>query len=240
MSSNFRHILTNWYLTDDKTSNEQEQDENIDGLYCNFIYSITFPFFRYSNIHFIINICCNFIIVSSPVDFITNIALKKNVSRRDRENIMSNLPHFNSELLLSFKDIGFKSALTYSQMSWYKLATYTIKETDVFSKIHLHIGDFVTIQEEDHDKCYAIIKGIFKHKGNNDKFYAFIVIDWFEDTNRIHNILKCPLYRIQTTHNTRWRRIFPISIIDRVQKVHFVYDVTSEFWIKNNFYFTAI
>ena len=44
MSSNFGHILTNWYLTNDKTSNEQEQDENVDGLYCNFIYSITFPF----------------------------------------------------------------------------------------------------------------------------------------------------------------------------------------------------
>jgi len=25
-----------------------------------------------------------------------------------------------------------------------------------------------------------------------------------------------------------------------VQKVHFVYDATNGFWIKNNFYFTAI
>jgi hypothetical protein len=174
------------------------------------------------------------------VDFITNITLKKGISRQDRENIISNLPHFNSELLLSFEDIKFKSALIYSQMSWYKLATYTIEETGkVFSKIHLHIGDFVTIQVENHDECYAIIKGIFKHKGNDDKFYAFIIIDWFEDTNRIHNILKCPLYRIQTTHDIRWRKIFPISIIDRVQKVHFVYDVNG-FWMKNNFYFTAI
>lgn len=153
---------------------------------------------------------------------------------------MSNLPHFNSELLLSFEDIGLKSALIYSQMNWYKLATYTIEDTGVFSKIHLHIGDFVTIQEENHDECYAIIKGILKYKGNDDKFYAFIVIDWFENIYRIHHILKCPLYRIQATHNTRWRRIFPISIIDHVQKVHFVYDTMNGFWIKNNFYFTAI
>ena len=109
---------------------------------------------------------------------------------------MSNLLHFNSELLLSFEDIGFKSALIYSQMSWYKLATYTVEETGVFSKIYLHIGDFVTIQKENHDECYAIIKEIFKYKGNNNKFYAFIVIDWFEDINRIHHVLKCPLYRI--------------------------------------------
>jgi len=33
MASNFGHILTNWYITEDKTSNEQEQDENADGLY---------------------------------------------------------------------------------------------------------------------------------------------------------------------------------------------------------------
>ena len=126
-------------------------------------------------------------------------------------------------------------------MSWYKLATYTIEEeTGIFSKIYLHIGDFVIIQEENHDECYAIIKGIFKHKGNDNKFYAFIIVDWFVDTNKIHHVLKCPLYNIQTTDDTRWRRIYPISIIDRVQKVHFVYDATNGSWIKNNFYFTAI
>lgn len=33
MSSNFRNLLTNWYITEDKVSNEQELDENVDGLY---------------------------------------------------------------------------------------------------------------------------------------------------------------------------------------------------------------
>jgi hypothetical protein len=175
------------------------------------------------------------------VDFITNIALKKNLSRQDRKNIMKNLPNFKSELHLSFTDIGFQSALVYSQMSWYELATYTIEESDgIFSKIHLHIGDIITIHEEINGECYAIIKGIFKYKGNDDNYYAFITIDWFENTNRIHNVLKCPLYRIQSIQDMRWRRIFPISIIDRVQKTHFVYDMKSELWIKNNYYFTAI
>lgn len=175
------------------------------------------------------------------MDFITNIALKKNLSRQDRKNIMKNLPNFKSELHLSFADIGFKSALVYSQMSWYELASYTIEESDsIFYKIHLHIGDIVTIHEEINGECYAIIKGIFKYKGNDDNYYAFITIDWFENTNRIHNVLKCPLYRIQSIQDMRWRRIFPISIIDRVQKTHFVYDMKSELWIKNNYYFTAI
>ena len=126
-------------------------------------------------------------------------------------------------------------------MSWYELATYMIKESSgILSKIHFHIGDFVTIQEENYNECYVIVKGIFKYKGNNDDFYAFIVIDWFEEVNRSHHVLKCPLYRIQATQDMQWRRIFPISVIDRVQKVHFVHDVTSGLWIKNNYYFTAI
>ena len=40
MSSTFRHILTNWYITEDKTWNAQEQDETADGLYCNFIINV--------------------------------------------------------------------------------------------------------------------------------------------------------------------------------------------------------
>lgn len=137
------------------------------------------------------------------MDFIKNITLKKEISRQERDVIMKDLVNFNSELYISFKDIGLEAALIYTQMSWYKLATYTIEEiNNVFSEIHLHIGDFVTIQEEEYDESYAIIKGIFKYKGNNDKFYPFIVVDWFENINRIHNILKCPLYRIQAIQNT--------------------------------------
>jgi len=197
--------------------------------------------FYNNNISAIINVILFYIAISSPVDFITNIILKRSLSRQDRENIMKNLPNFKSELLLSFMDIGQKSALIYSQMSWYELATYTMEESDgVFSKVHLHIGDVVTIHEEDSGECYAIIKGIFKYKGNDDKYYAFITIDWFDNINRIHNVLKCPLFRIQTSQDIRWRRIFPISIIDHVQKVHFVYDTKIDLWIKNNYYFTAI
>ncbi|EXX66689.1 hypothetical protein RirG_121420 [Rhizophagus irregularis DAOM 197198w] len=131
MQSNFRNLLTNWYITEDKVSNEQELNEDID-------------------------------------------------------------------------DIGLNSALVYSQMGWYELATYTIEESDgIFSKVHLHIGDIVTIHKENNGECYAIIKGIFKYKGNNGKYYVFITIDWFDDTNRIHNVLKCPLYHIQSIQDMR-------------------------------------
>ncbi|CAB5300542.1 unnamed protein product [Rhizophagus irregularis] len=173
MFSNFRNLLTNWYITEDKVSNEQELDENVDE-------------------------------VLSPVGFITNITLKRSLSWKDHENIMKNLPNFKSELLLSFINIGLKSALIYSQMGWYELATYTIEERDgIFSKEHLHIDDVVTIHKENNSECYAIIKGIFKYKGNDDKYYAFITIDWFDNTDKIHDVLKCPLYRIQSTLDMR-------------------------------------
>ncbi|GES98206.1 hypothetical protein GLOIN_2v1886362 [Rhizophagus clarus] len=108
-----------------------------------------------------------------------------NKNRKENEEAIS------SPLLLSFMDIGQKSALIYSQMGWYELATYTMEESDgVFSKVHLHIGDVVTIHEEDSGECYAIIKGIFKYKGNDDKYYAFITIDWFDNINRIHNVFE--------------------------------------------------
>lgn len=186
----------------------------------------------YDNNEYIIILILIIILVNSPTDFITNITLRKSVSS---QQVKMDLPYFKSELLLSFDEIGFKSALIYSHMSWYEMATYTIKDG---SKIHLHVGDFVTMQVEDYGKCYAIIKGIFKHKGNDNKYYAFIVIDWFEDINKIHPVLRCPLYRI--TQNVHWRRIHPISVINCVQDVHFIYDITSKLWIKNNYYFTAI
>ncbi|GES87167.1 hypothetical protein GLOIN_2v1790377 [Rhizophagus clarus] len=126
MSSNFRNLLTNWYITEDKVSNEQEPEENEEAI-------------------------------SSPVDFITNIILKRSLSCQDRENIMKNLPNFKSELLLSFMDIGQKSALIYSQMGWYELATYTMEESDgVFSKVHLHIGDVFDNINRIHNKVHFV------------------------------------------------------------------------------------
>jgi hypothetical protein len=32
VSSNFGNLLTNWYITENKVSDEQEPDENVDGL----------------------------------------------------------------------------------------------------------------------------------------------------------------------------------------------------------------
>ncbi|CAB4394151.1 unnamed protein product [Rhizophagus irregularis] len=220
-SSNFDQLFSNWYVTEDKYLIE-EQIQNDD------------------------------VKVTSPVNFISNISLKKRMPKQERDKLLLTLHNFKTELFLSYVDMKFEAALINSSISWYKFASYMIEEENgILSKVHLHLDDFITIYEEDHEESYAIIKDIFQHKGNNNKYYAFIVVDWFEDTMVEHSVLKCPLYRLQATGD-KWRRIFPITVIDNVQKVHFIHncnsercqlpnhDTTNRIWIKNNFYFTAI
>ncbi|GET53089.1 hypothetical protein GLOIN_2v1790940 [Rhizophagus irregularis DAOM 181602=DAOM 197198] len=224
-NSNFGQLFLNWYVTEDKYSieaTEQVQDDDDDTK------------------------------IISPVNFISNISLKKRMPKQERDKLLLTLHNFKTELFLSYVDMKFEAALINSSISWYKFASYMIEEENgILSKVHLHLDDFITIYEEDHEESYAIIKGIFQHKGNNNKYYAFIVVDWFEDTMVEHSVLKCPLYRFQATGD-KWRRIFPITVIDNVQKVHFIHncnsercqlpnhDTTNRIWIKNNFYFTAI
>lgn len=162
------------------------------------------------------------------------------MNKNSKDKLLSTLPDLKKELFSSYRDIGFKSSLIYESMGsigCYELASYTIEEENgTFSKVHLHIDDFVTIQEEEYKESYAIIRGILKHKYNNEKYYAFVVVDWFENSGRDSPLLQCPVYSLQTE---KWRRIFPITVLENVQKIHFIrHDDTK--WIKNNFYFTAI
>src|ERR1043166_1710212 len=96
--------------------------------------------------------------------------------------------------------MGFDGAmLINSSTRWYELISYIIiEENDNHSKVYLHLNDFVTIQEEEYNESYVIVKGIFKHKGNDENNYAFVVVDWFENTEREYLLLKCPFYSLQT------------------------------------------
>ena len=100
------------------------------------------------------------------------------------------------------------------------MATYIIKKNNnSFLKVYLYINDFITIQEEEYNESYAIIKGIFRYEGNNGNNYAFVVVDWFENTEKEHPLLKYPIYSLQTKN---WKQVFPIHLIENVQKVYFI------------------
>ena len=83
----------------------------------------------------------------SPVDSINNISLKRRMSKKDYDKLLSNLQNLKVELYLSYKDMGFNAALINSSIRWYELASYiTIEENnDILSKVYLHINDFIII-----------------------------------------------------------------------------------------------
>ena len=89
------------------------------------------------------------------------------------------------ELYLSYRDMGFNASIVNSIIRWYELATYTIEENNGnFLKVYLYLNDFITIQDEEFKESYAIVKGIFRYKGNNKNDYAFIVVDQFENIKK--------------------------------------------------------
>lgn len=190
MSSDFKRLFLHWYLTEDNTSkNDQEHYDNSNGK--------TFFFFAY--IFITLLIFFKKIEITSSVEFIYNISLKKRMNKSNRDKLLSTLPDLKKELFLSYDDMRFKSSLVYETVVCYESASYIIEEKNgTFLKVHLHIDDFVTIQEEEYKESYAIIKGILKHKYNNEKYYAFVVVDWFEYSGQDSSLLKCPIYSLQT------------------------------------------
>jgi hypothetical protein len=149
--------------------------------------------------------------------------------------------------MLAYKDMDLPAALINKSTLFYKMATYLCEsDNGSFVKQRLHVGDVVTIQEEEFGENYAIIEAIFSHRANNDKLYAFVIVNWFEETTQTK--LSCPIYRL--VHNNSWRRVFPISVIDLVNKIHFVHnctitcndshDTTNFYYIKNKYYFNAV
>ncbi len=69
------------------------------------------------------------------------------MSKRDYNKLLSTLKNLKVELYLLYKDIGFNELLLNSLIKWYELASYiTIEENNSnFSKVYLHINDFITI-----------------------------------------------------------------------------------------------
>ncbi|RIB23167.1 hypothetical protein C2G38_2073542 [Gigaspora rosea] len=106
----------------------------------------------------------------------------------------------------------------------YRYIRYTLLDDDgeYYVHIKLHIGNMVTIKEEDNES-YAMVRAIFTHKYNNGIVYAFVWIDWLNDIGCTDSLLRCPIFERQTDSDTRWYRIYPISMLNDIPKVHFVH-----------------
>ncbi|KAF0461075.1 hypothetical protein F8M41_000504 [Gigaspora margarita] len=112
-----------------------------------------------------------------------------------------NNSEFRLELYLSYCDFGHVEALINTGLSFYEGVTYLVENScNIIEKYLLYVGNIITIQEEE-EESYAILRAIFRHKGNNGYFYPFIVIDWLEKTNQVYSLLECPIYKIQSEKN---------------------------------------
>jgi hypothetical protein len=162
--------------------------------------------------------------------------------------IRTNENKFQSDLAHAYGSFGHRALLINRFCSFYEYVSYIRDDHYGEIKCFLHKNDVVMIQEEDYDKSYAIIKAIFKHKGNDGHYYPFIYVDWFEDTYQKHDKLNCPKYVLY--QDDSWHKIFPLTVVDEIQKTHFVHncntrckddhDPDNNQYLKNDFFFTAI
>lgn len=183
------------------------------------------------------------LIVCSQSSQFRNIMLKKPVSVRNT-NIITNTSSFRSDLSLAYESFGYHASLINKNYNFYKCVSYINAETQCY----LNINDVVTIQVADYGESYAIIKGIFKHKSNDGYFYPFIYVDWFENIYKNNSRLDCPIFVLR--HDDFYRKIFPLTVVDKVRKVHFVHDcnarcknnhnLENRHYLKNDFFFKAI
>lgn len=152
-------------------------------------------------------------------------------------------------MALAYKSFGYNASLINKACNFYEYASYIQVVQNAEIQCHLNKDDVVTIKEADYGESYAVIKGIFKHKSNDGYYYPFIYVDWFEDTNKKHNKLDCPIFVLR--HDDYYRKIFPLTVIDRVRKAYFVHDCNARCkesdhflennrYLKNEFFFTAV
>jgi hypothetical protein len=142
-------------------------------------------------------------------------------------------------------------------VTYYQYITFQLKVNDGcvdFIRISLNVGDFIEIEEESFGKSYAKIRAFLHHKGNDNRLYAFVIIDWMEKLESTDPILGCSYYKLQEFNNHKWKRLFPISILGKSsQPIHFVHNceyrkcqdgshdiVSNNVYIHNEYIFTAI
>jgi hypothetical protein len=156
------------------------------------------------------------------------------------------LTNFRAELTLAYEDFEVYTISDHQPSFFEYLRFDYIKENGDTTQCALHIGDVVSIDTDEFGEGFAIVRGIFCHR--NDSCFTFIIVDWFENTNRTK--FDCPIYRLQVENN--WRRIFSINVVSAVNTVHFIHnckdgecigdshDFENDMYIRNMYYFKAV
>src|SRR2546421_675114 len=98
-------------------------------------------------------------LVDSPVDHIFNIMLKRRILQKNVEVTL--LSNFQTELAIAYEDLNDYSAIPNRPSSFFEYASFFIKKNADTVQYHLHVGDVVSINMEEFEDNYAIIRTIF-------------------------------------------------------------------------------
>ena len=81
------------------------------------------------------------------------------------------------------------------------MISYTVlQEDDANVNVKICVGEAIDVQE-DNESAYAIIQAIFTHIANDNKKYAFLILDWYYDTGRVDNFTGSKIYDLQESNN---------------------------------------
>ncbi|GES96961.1 hypothetical protein GLOIN_2v1483751 [Rhizophagus clarus] len=125
-----------------------------------------------------------------------------------------------------------ETAISFKILEYYDMISYTIlQEDDVNIDISIHVGDDIDILVEDDNGIgnweYALIKGIFTYKANDNKKYTFFILDWYYDTGRTDSLTGCKIYGLQGPNHDLWAHVHFFHIVDRNPRVHFIHNCKS-------------
>jgi hypothetical protein len=122
---------------------------------------------------------------------------------------------------------GKKTAITFKTLEYYDMISYTVlQEDDVNIDVDIHVGETIDVEDDDGPEIreYALIRGIFTHIANDEKKYAFLILDWYYNTGRTDNFTGSKIYKLQKSDDNSWPHIHSFHIVDRISRVHFVHN----------------
>ncbi|CAG8626247.1 14146_t:CDS:2, partial [Racocetra persica] len=127
------------------------------------------------------------------------------------------------DLHISYSEyFSLQSAFLNNKLEFFDYISYTIIENDRKStRLKFHVGEIIEIEEESEGLTYAKIQAILQYQANNNESAIFFILKWLQATNTKDLILDCPYYK-QIMNNQQFLRIYPISYIHCIQKIHFL------------------
>src|SRR5437870_3976626 len=73
---------------------------------------------------------------------------------------------------------------------------------------------------ENNEIAYAIIRAIFTHIANDNKKYAFFILNWYYDPGQVDNFTESKIYGLQESNDD----IYSLNIDNQNPHIHFVHN----------------